>query len=180
MKIKPFVILVLLPTVFVACSSIRVVKTEPADNFALSHYRTFAFSDIESTGDIPQSGFYRSQVEALKNAIERQLLARGLSRVPASPDLLMNIGIAVDEKTQTRQTNFRTDPPYYIGQRRYTWRSQEIPVGTYRQGTIDIHLIDPKKNEMVWRGMVEGIVPKKPARLQKQIDESMEKLFATL
>ncbi|GAB3902101.1 DUF4136 domain-containing protein [Larkinella knui] len=163
-----------------SCSSVRVVKTEPGANFALSNYRTFAFSDIESTGDVPQSGFYRSQVDALKTAIEKQLASKGLRRVDTQPDLMMNIGIAVDEKTQTRETNIRTDPPFYIGQRRYTWRSQEVPVGQYRQGTIDVHLIDPRRNEMVWRGIVEGILPKKPEKLQKQIDEGMEKLFARL
>lgn len=163
-----------------ACSSVRVVKTEPSPNFALSNYRTFAFSDIESTGDIPQSGFYRSQIDALKKSIESELKNKGLRRVDTQPDLMMNIGIAVDEKTQTRQTNIRTDPPFYIGQRRYTWRSQEVPVGQYRQGTIDIHLIDPKRNEMVWQGIVEGILPKKPEKLQKQIDEGMAKLFARL
>ncbi|MGA0558689.1 DUF4136 domain-containing protein [Larkinella sp. VNQ87] len=163
-----------------SCSSVRVVKTEPAPNFSLTNYRTFAFSDIESTGDIPQSGFYRSQVDALKNAITRQLERKGLLRVDAQPDLLMNIGVAIDEKVQTRQTDIRTDPPFYIGQRRYSWRSREVEVGRYRQGTIDIHLVDPKRNEMVWRGIVEGIVPDKPAKLQKQIDEGMEKLFAQL
>ena len=163
-----------------ACSSIRVVKTEPAPHFALSNYRTFAFSDIESTGDIPQSGFYRSQVDALKAAIEKQLVSKGLRRVDTQPDLMMNIGIAVDEKTQTRETNFRTDPPYYIGQRRYSWRSQEVPVGKYRQGTIDVHLIDSKRNEMVWRGIVEGVIPNKPEKLQKQIDAGMAKLFVNL
>ncbi|GAB3921938.1 hypothetical protein GCM10028804_18590 [Larkinella terrae] len=156
------------------------MKTEPADNFALTNYRTFAFADIESTGDIPQSGFYRSQVDALKTAIEQQMNRRGLRRVDAQPDLMLNIGIAVDEKTQTRQTDIRSDPPNYIGQRRYTWRTREVEVGKYRQGTIDIHLVDPKRNEMVWRGIVEGIIPKKPEKLQKQIDESMEKLFARL
>lgn len=163
-----------------ACSSVRVVKTEPAENFALSNYKTFAFADIESTGDIPQSGFYRSQVDALKTAIEKQLERKGLRRVEKRPDLMMNIGIAIDEKTQTRQTDIRSDPPNYIGQRRYTWRSREVEVGKYRQGTIDVHLVDPKRNELVWRGIVEGIVPAKPEKLQKQIDESMEKLFANI
>ncbi|GAB3338338.1 hypothetical protein GCM10027299_50370 [Larkinella ripae] len=170
----------LLITLLAACSTVRVVKTEPAANFSLAKYKTYAFADIESTGDIPQSGFYRSQVDALKKSIENQLTRKGLRRVESQPDLMMNIGIAVDEKTQTRQTDIRTDPPYYIGQRRYSWRSREVEVGKYRQGTIDVHLIDPRQNEMVWRGIVEGIVPKKPEKLQQQIDESMEKLFANL
>ncbi|RRB06951.1 DUF4136 domain-containing protein [Larkinella rosea] len=163
-----------------SCSSIRVVKTEPADNFALSSYQTFAFSDIESAGDIPQSRFFRSQVDALKTAIEKQMARKGLRRVDTQPELMMNIGIKIDEKTQTRQTDIRSDPPNYIGQRRYTWRSREVEVGKYRQGTIDVHLVDPKRNELVWRGIVEGIVPNKPEKLQKQIDEGMEKLFDKL
>ncbi|WP_128543456.1 DUF4136 domain-containing protein [Larkinella soli] len=163
-----------------SCSSVRVVSNEPAEYFALNNYKTFAFSDIESTGDIPQTGFYRSQVDALKNAVSRQLETKGLRRVESQPDLLVNIGVAIDEKVQTRQTSLLTDPPNYIGQRRYTWRSREVEVGRYNQGTIDLHLIDRSRNAMVWRGIVEGIVPDKPAKLQKRIDESMEKLLAGL
>ncbi|MGV3561519.1 DUF4136 domain-containing protein [Larkinella arboricola] len=180
MKIIRYLSLVCLLLATGACSSVRVVKTEPATNFSLTNYRTFAFSDIESAGDLPQSGFYRSQIDALKKAIETELKQKGLRRVDTQPDLMMNIGIAVDEKTQTRETNIRTDPPFYIGQRRYSWRSQEVPVGKYRQGTVDVHLIDPKRNEMVWQGVVEGILPKKPEKLQKLIDEGMAKLFARL
>lgn len=180
MKMLRYLSLICLLLAAGACSSVRVVKREPAANFALSNYRTFAFSDIESTGDIPQSGFYRSQIDALKRSIETQLAQKGLRRVDAQPDLMMNIGITVDEKTQTRETNIRTDPPFYIGQRRYSWRSQEVPVGKYRQGTVDVHFVDPKRNEMVWQGVVEGILPKKPEKLQNLIDEGMQKLFATL
>jgi hypothetical protein len=163
-----------------ACSSVRVVKTEPGDNFALSNYKTFGFYPIEATGDIPENTLYRSQLDALKETAARQLEARGLKRTDTNPELMVNIGVTVAEKVQTRQTNLLTDPPNYIGQRRYTWRSQEVETGRYRQGTVDVHLVDRPRNEMVWRGIVEGIVPNKSASLEKRIDESMDKLFSKL
>ena len=38
--------------------------------------------------------------------------------------MLINIGIVVEEKIQTREMNLRTDPPMHIGQRNYKWESK--------------------------------------------------------
>jgi len=160
-----------------SCSNARVSKVEGNPDFKLSDYKTFAFYKLENSGDQPRTALYRSQVEALKTAIARQLEAKGLRQADDQPGLLINIGIAIAEKVQTRPTNIITDPPAYIGQRRYTWRSQEVEVGRYRQGTVDVHLIDRQQNAMVWRGVVEDVLPNKAAKWQKTIEDSIKKLF---
>ncbi|WP_234733926.1 DUF4136 domain-containing protein [Tellurirhabdus bombi] len=162
-----------------SCSTSRVVKTEAADSFDLSRYKTYNFYSVETTGDTV-TGLIRPQVDQLKAAISRQLEARGLKQVAPQPDLLINIGLAVNEKVQTRQTSLLTDPPNYIGQRRYSWRAQDVEVGRYKQGTVDIHLVDRARSEMVWQGVVEGVLPDNPEKRQQRIEESMVKLFKTL
>ena len=32
---------------------------------------------------------------------------------------------------------------------RYTWRSREVEVGRYREGTVSVHLVDSDRNELV-------------------------------
>ena len=169
----------LLVAVLLACSPVRVRRTEPAEGFALANYRTFDFYAVETEGDALSPDYTRG-VALLKDAVARQLQARGLTQQGNDPDLRVNLGIVVNQKVQTRQTNLQTDPPNYIGQRRYTWKSREVEVGRYRQGTVSVHLVDARKNELVWQGVAEGVVPEKEVKLEKTIAEGAEALFNRL
>jgi len=169
----------LLVAALLACSPVRVLRTEPADGFALANYRTFDFYAVETEGDALSPDYARG-VALLKEAVARQLQARGLTRKSDDPDLRVNLGIVVNQKVQTRQTNLQTDPPNYIGQRRYTWKSREVEVNRYRQGTVSVHLVDPRKNELVWQGAAQGVVPEKNAKLEKTISRGAQALFSKI
>lgn len=160
----------------VACSPSIQVNTEPAPGFQLSDYSTFAFYEVEASGE-GLTPTYRTQVQYLQQAIADQLQARGLTQTTSDPNLLINLGIVVTEEVQTRETDIRSDPPNYIGQRRYTWRSREVEVGRYREGTVSVHLVDNERNELVWRGRAEAILQRKQAKLQEQIVEAVEEMF---
>ncbi len=161
------------------CSAARVKNMEAADNFALSNYKTFNFYEITNNGE-PVDPQYNNRIAILKNAIQQQLTAKGLTLAPTNPDLLVNLGIVTTEKVQTRQTDFRTEAPRYIGQRRYSWKSQQVEVGRYRHGTASVHLVDPTKDELVWQGTMEGVIPKKDAALEKEVNAGVTKLFSKL
>jgi hypothetical protein len=161
------------------CTSVRVNNTEAAGGFALNKYQTFGFYEISANGEAVAPA-YNHQVNLLKSAIQQELTAKGLTFSPTDPDLLVNIGVVTREKVQTRQTDFRTDAPKYIGQRRYSWRSEEVEVGRYKEGTVSVHLVDRESNALVWKGAVEAIIPRREAQLQKTIDAGMTKLFERL
>lgn len=160
-----------------SCSPVIEVATEPAANFQLSDYKTFAFYEVDTSGDGLEEA-YQPQIEFMQQEIAEQLGKRGLTRTDADPDLLINLGVVVNEEVQTRETNLRSDPPNYIGQRRYTWRSKEVEVGRYKEGTVSVHLVDNDRNELVWQGTAEAILRSKPEKLQEQITRGMEKLFS--
>jgi hypothetical protein len=161
------------------CTSVRVKNPEAAGGFALPHYKTFGFYEVKTNGE-PADQPYQHQVNMLQSAIREQLTAKGLTYSPTDPDLLVNIGVVTREKVQTRQTDFRTDAPRYIGQRRYSWRSEEVAVGRYKEGTVTVDLVDRGKNALVWKGIVEAIIPRKEAQLQKTIAAGVTKLFQPL
>ncbi|RDV15814.1 DUF4136 domain-containing protein [Pontibacter diazotrophicus] len=163
----------------VGCSPSIQVNTEPAPGFQLSNYNTFAFYEVDASGE-GLTPAYRTQVQYLQQAISDQLEARGLTQTTSDPDLLINLGIVVTEEVQTRETDIRSDPPNYIGQRRYTWRSREVEVGRYREGTVSVHFVDNERNELVWRGRAEAILQRKQAKLQEQIVEGVEEMFQEL
>jgi len=163
-----------------ACTApVSVKNTEAVPGFALSNYKTFNFYDISTNNEAADQA-YNNRINILKNAIQQELTSKGLSLSTTNPDLLVNIGVFTKEKVQTRQTDFRTDAPRYIGQRRYSWHTQEVEVGRYRQGTVTIHLVDREKEAMVWKGAAEAIIPKKDAQLQKTVAAGVSQLFARL
>jgi hypothetical protein len=171
------VCILLLGVFFSACTPNVQVSSEPATGFHLSDYKTFDFFEVDASGD-GLGDAYQSQVAYIQEEIVRQLESRGLTRTTTEPDLLVNLGVVVEEQVQTRETNLRSDPPNYIGQRRYTWRAREVEVGRYREGTVSVHLVDSDRNELVWHGTAEAILAGKPEKLQKQISEGMQELIS--
>lgn len=160
-----------------ACSSSKVLNTEKADNVDFSTYKTFDFYQVEAKGDTISQKF-SERVTKLQDAIAIKMQELGYLLSKTNPDLLVNIGIVVKEEVQTRQTDFRTDAPRYIGQRRYSWKSEEVETGRYREGTVTVHLIDAKQNKLVWKGAVEDIIPKKESRVDATIRKGVNKLLA--
>ncbi|MCP2044669.1 DUF4136 domain-containing protein [Pontibacter sp. HSC-36F09] len=167
----------LLISLLSACSPATSIQSEPAPGFTLATYRQFAFMEVDS--DVENMGpDYEGHVHFLKQELARQLEQRGLKQAPSvdEADLLINLGIVVDRKVQTRETNIITDPPRYIGQRRYTWKSEEVEVGRYSVGTVSVHLVDPVQNELMWQGTAERIISDKPEKLREQIEKGIEQL----
>ncbi|KAA5548715.1 DUF4136 domain-containing protein [Adhaeribacter rhizoryzae] len=163
-----------------ACSApVRILNTDSMPGFALTNYKTFNFYEVTTESENNDAD-YTNRINILKQSIQQELARKGLSLNPTNPDLLVNIGVVTREKVQTRQTDFRTDAPRYIGQRRYSWKSQEVEVGRYHEGTVTVHLVDAEKNLLVWKGAAQAVVPKKEAKLQKTVEAGVAKLFTQL
>lgn len=154
-----------------ACSpSYKLLKVKKEEAFKLADYATYGFYDIEASGDTVSKNFERN-VGLIKDAIAQNLQARGLDEA-RDPSLKINIALNVQEQLQTRQTDFRTDGlPRYMGQRRYSWKSEEVVTGKYREGTIVIDLVDAANNRMVWQGGASGIIPEKAKNFSEEVKQ---------
>lgn len=161
-----------------ACSSVNIVGVDKAPDFALAKYKSFNFFDVNVGGDAlgPNTD---TNLTLLKAAITKQLTAKGLSQRTENPDLLINIGVLVDEKIQTRETSFSNpaDRTAYMNQRNYHWHAQEVAIGKYRQGTVTVHLVDRAANQLVWKGSADSVLPEKEKNVPALIEEGMAKLF---
>jgi len=178
MKNAPaFLCLLLLIT---ACSpSYKLLKVKKEDSFKLSDFPTYGFYDIEAKGDTVSQNFEKN-VGIIKQAIAKNLQARGLDEA-RDPSLKINIALNVQEQLQTRQTDFRTDGlPRYMGQRRYSWKSEEVVTGKYREGTIVIDLVDAANNRMVWQGGASGIIPEKTKSFTEDINQVINEVVAKI
>jgi hypothetical protein len=162
---------------FQSCnSSYKILKPKQEDNFKLSDYATFGFYDIEASGDtIPKN--FEKNTAIIKEAIAKNLQNKGLDEA-RDASLKINIALTVTEKQQTRQTDFRTDGlPRYMGQRRYSWKSEDVVVGKYREGTLMIDLVDAANNKMVWQGGSSGIIPEKSKNFQEDINQVVKEII---
>ena len=159
---------------FSCTSSLVTVEDNAYQDFELSNYKSFDFLEIDNTN--PENPNFEKAIALLMKDVEEEMVKRGLQK-SSNPDLKVNLGLVVEEKVQTRTTSLATDPFMYTGQRRYTWQSQEVPVNTYKEGSITLHLVDSKSNQAVWVGSIDRVVPKKDEKKAEAIDFAVTELF---
>ena len=159
MKITPISVLLIL--CLAACSSVKIVGVDKEPDFALSTYKTFAFHEI-GVGGTGMNPNYQANLDLMKASITKQLEARGLTYTTTGPELAVNIGVAVENKVQTREASI-TNPGdrgvQYMGQRNYQWQSHDVVVGEYKEGSVKVDLIDRSANKLVWTVTAESVLP---------------------
>lgn len=166
-----------------ACSSIRISGINKAPDFSISNYKTFGFHEIEVGGTGVSDVHFKSNLEVLKAEITKQMKLKGVTHTQSNPDLIVNIGATVDEKDQTRETSLQNPGDRrmtYMGSRNYGWESQEVVVGTYREGSVKVDLVDKNTFKLVWTGTAESILPDREKNVPAVIEEGMAKLFAAM
>lgn len=167
-----------LVVIAVGCSSVNIKGVDKADNFSIAKYKTFSFYEVNTGGDAIGPN-QQENLKLIKEAIVKEMGLKGLSMSGDNPDLLVNIGIVVTSEVQTRETSFANpaDRQVYMGQRSYSWQSQEVAVGSYRQGTVTVHLVERAANQLVWMGSADSVLPEKQKNIPALIEEGMKKLF---
>ncbi len=171
-----FLLLAFISVLFIHCRPGIEVTSEHEPDFKLENYNTFSFVTEDTTQENQLVWRYLTEIGIIKDGLRGNLTERGISYTESNPDLRINIGIVIDEKVQTRETNIVTDPPQYIGQRRYTWRVREVEVGRYQQGTVTVHLVDNQNNELVWMGIAEAVIPRNRERQERQIKDGIQEM----
>ena len=163
--------------VLMGCSSSPKIYTnqDPGANFG--DYKTFGFqAQLGTDGD--QYASLASQY--LKTATVREMTARGYSESD-NPDITVNFSVLTEEKIRTTQT-----PTYggYYGYRGYgAWGGYggyETRVTQYTEGTVTLDIVDVKKGQLVWEGVVVGkVTDEVRENLQAVCDEVVTEILAT-
>ncbi len=145
------------------------VSTQAQNN---SKYKTFDFLDF----DIKLLTEYKvnpENVDYLKSIIAKELEASGLQQ-SENPDLAINIGVVIEEETQTRETDYRD--MRYMGQRNYHWEVEEVVVGVYKVGTISVEMVDTEADNAVWEESSSNVL-RKQKNVRKRIDKGVTRIF---
>jgi hypothetical protein len=138
------------------------VRFDYDHNANFFNYKTYSWIKQPVTND-------PFMAQRIVQAVDAQLLAKGLKRVDSNGDL----GVAVNVSTQEKQTL----NSFYDG---FGWNwgmNDVVSVETYTEGTIIADLFDSKTKKIVWRGVATKEVSSKPEKATEQAQKAVEKLF---
>jgi len=130
-----------------ACSSVKIGydydKSAP-----FSNYKTYAFT--EEALNLPVGDLNRDRVI---RATENELSAKGFSKSD-SPDVLIDIHIKTEKKTEATATTTGPGAYGYYGRYRYAggFSTTQVSYNDYVEGTLFINMIDKSTEKIVWQG----------------------------
>lgn len=153
--------------------------TDPQADF--SGYRSFAFYAPLAA---ESKGYTTPASSAMRAAARREMEARGYVYSESAPDLLVNINAYITERTDV--VSFPAmDYGYYYGYRSAYYPGPHWPgygnthVRNYREGTLNIDLVDARGKHLVWEGVAVGRVSKvKAAERAARINTTIAEIFA--
>lgn len=172
---------ILITAIIVALASCAPVKVSSVGTLSSKAegkiYKTYNIGGLELKSK-PGENFSRN-LQLVVAAIDKEMQAKGFQRGPANPDLLINLGMAVTDEVQTRETTIQ-DARYhvnYYGGRDYGWQSEEIVVDEYKDGHVVLDFVDTKQSEMIWQGGVTGTLTNSKKKMEKRINSAFAQLF---
>lgn len=152
-------------TLLAACATGPKITADYDRSADFSQYRSFGFFEPLGTDT---AGYESLVTQSLKAATRRELEARGYTYAESGADLLVNFNAKLAKALRVSST----PAPMYYGYRRgyyggwggYGYTTQ---VDQYVEGTLNIDIIDPKRQQLVWEGVAVGRVKEK-AQEQRQ------------
>lgn len=163
------------------CAPTVAVDTDydPAANF--SEFRTFGFyqENPAAEQDLAAGSFNTELDQYLKTAIRATLTKQGLSYEATNPDLKVSYDVAVDTEVAVN-TNYVYPPGFGYGYSywygyRYDYGFAGYPatyktINQYKEGTVVVDIINAETNNVVWRGVGEGVVDMTAGISQERIN----------
>jgi len=137
-------------------------KSDYTKDFDFSQLRTFTFKSERASTDPLAAKTIEAQ--RIQNALATQFQANGFTEASDNPDFIIAFYSRTQEKTRINSTGFGYGPGWGWGygvpfRSRWRWGyGPDIWTSTYTQGCVMADIIDPKTNEVVWRGVVKDTV----------------------
>lgn len=167
----------MLATALLGCASGPKIFTNQDPSADFAGYRTYGFPPVLGTDE---AGYSSILSQLLKTAASRELETRGYTQSD-QPDLLVNFQVRTKEKIQASSTPAAGG--YYGYRRGYygVWGGypMETNVTQYTEGTLNIDLVDAKRNQLAWEGVAVGRIREETRRnLEPAVNEAVAKIFA--
>jgi len=161
--------------ILTACASKPVVRTQSSPVLDIQKYQTFGFVERPDTD---KAGYTTLTTRFLKEAVSREMVARGYTR-SEQPDLLVNFTTGSKDKVEGDGW-----PDVGLGWGRWSrgwgwggmWGGRDIR--TVTEGSLTIDVVDQQHKELVWSGTAKGRVTNKDEdHPQSAIDKAVSAIF---
>jgi hypothetical protein len=161
--------------ILTACPSKPVVRTQISPALDIQKYQSFGFVEHPDTD---KAGYTTLTTRFLKEAVAREMVARGYTR-SEQPDLLVNFTTGSKDKVEGDSW-----PEVGLGWGRWSrgwgwggmWGSRDIR--TVTEGSLTIDVVDQQHKELVWSGPAKGRVTSRDEdNPQSAIDKAVSAIF---
>ncbi len=177
-NIRSGVLLLCLLTAIGGCSSSMQVNYDYDPTTDFQAYETYRWVERPQTpeGDARTAVMNDPLIEQrVRQAVNAQLLAKGLRQESDNPDLLVLYHLGLEDKVDV------TDWGYSYDDNMRGYQDREIDAFEYKEGTLIVDLIDRSSEVLIWRGTARDAVEEKnraPEKGEKKINEAVTKIFA--
>lgn len=158
-----------------ACAAKPQIRTQTAPALDILKYQSFGFVEHPDTD---KAGYTTLVTRYLKDAVTREMLARGYTQ-SAQPDLLVNFTTGSKDKIEGDPW-----PDVGVGWGRWsrgwgwggTFGGRDIR--TVTEGSLTIDVVDQQHKEVIWSGTAKGNVTSKDEKNpQSAIDKAVTAIF---
>jgi hypothetical protein len=158
MRVARFLLVGCMAVAVAGCATAPDIRSDFDHRADFAQYRTFGYMKPLGTD---QAGYSTLFTERLKAATRQQLEARGYVYQASQPDLLVNFSGTLQQKLETVPNppppmigyyGYRTG--FYGGWPGYDWNE----VYQYTEGTLNVDLVDSRRQQLVWEGVATGPV----------------------
>lgn len=155
------------------CSPQIQVYTDQDPDYDVGSYKTFGWGQKINIEEGRNPLYYNElNDKRIKQAITAQLNSRGYVYGDSLADFIIHYHIIIDNQSMI------TTGPFGYSYGPY-WIRTSTDVTTYQEGTLIVDLMDPKTNNLMWRGwavteMDEGY---KSDKADKLIRSAVSKIF---
>jgi hypothetical protein len=144
------------------------VKTDFDHQAKFAQYKTYSWQDVKVKNPLWN--------DRIKNAVDSQLQAKGLTRVDSGGDVAI-VAIATTQTERTLNT-------FYDGfGGGWRWRGfggmgeSTTTEQDYKEGTLVVDLYDANTKQLIWRGTAEDTLSDKAEKNEKNLDKGVAKMF---
>jgi hypothetical protein len=149
------------------CSTVTV-KTDYDRDVDFSRYQTYSWFPVaERPGRGLDRPLNNSLLEArVKREVARQIEAKGLRFVDGQADIRITYHLGLQNRVDVEKYGYR---PW--GRRGPGRRVTEVH--RYKEGTLILDFIDPKRKRLVWRGWAKSALPD-PELADEKVRQTVE------
>jgi hypothetical protein len=162
------------------CATGPMISSDSDPQADFGNYRSYAFYTPLA---VEPKGYSTPASNAMKSAVRREMEARGYVYDESAPDLLVNLNAYVSER-QDVVSMPEVNYAYYYSYRANAYFAmpfwgERTSVHRYREGTLNVDLVDARAKRLVWEGVAVGRVARlKPADREQRINATIGEIFA--